>query len=84
MTKKEAIKRIQDHMIVHKIYEPKAIYITEALEMAVKALKESEKKRGKWVRDEFGSKCGICNLYAYNFDKSWESPYCPNCGAYMT
>lgn len=44
MTKKEAIKRIQDHMIIHKSYESRAIYITEALEMAIKALEESEKR----------------------------------------
>lgn len=44
MTKEEAIKRIQNHMIIHKMYEPEAIYITKALEMAVKVLKESEKK----------------------------------------
>ena len=44
MTKEEAIRRIQDHMIIHKSHESRAIYITEALEMAIKALKESEKK----------------------------------------
>ena len=42
-------------------------------------------RHGKWIRDEFGSKCGHCGLYAYRdkFDKPWESPYCPNCGADM-
>ena len=42
-------------------------------------------RNGKWIRDEFGSKCGHCGLYAYRdkFDKPWESPYCPNCGARM-
>lgn len=40
---------------------------------------------GRWIRDEFGSKCGACCLYAYRdkFDQPWESPYCPNCGADM-
>lgn len=40
---------------------------------------------GRWIRDEFGTKCGACNLYAYRdkFDQPWESPYCPNCGADM-
>lgn len=40
---------------------------------------------GKWIQDEFGSKCGSCGLYAYRdkFDQPWESPYCPNCGAKM-
>ena len=38
---------------------------------------------GEWIRDEFGSKCGVCGLYAYRdkFDQPWESPYCPNCGS---
>lgn len=42
-------------------------------------------RRGRWVKDEFGSRCGACGLYAYRdkFDKPWESPYCPNCGARM-
>lgn len=38
---------------------------------------------GRWIRDEFGTKCGACGLYAYRdkFDQPWESPYCPNCGS---
>ncbi len=42
-------------------------------------------RHGKWVHDEFGSKCEHCGLYAYRdkFNKPWESPYCPNCGASM-
>ena len=42
-------------------------------------------KHSKWIRDEFGARCGVCGLYAYRdkFDQPWESPYCPNCGADM-
>ena len=42
-------------------------------------------RHGRWIGDEFGSRCGVCGLYAYRdkFDKPWESPYCPNCGAKM-
>lgn len=38
---------------------------------------------GRWIRDEFGTKCGVCGLYAYRdkFGQPWESPYCPNCGS---
>ena len=32
MTREEAIARIKDHKIVHKMNEPRAIYISEALE----------------------------------------------------
>ena len=44
-----------------------------------------EREKGKWVRDEFGSKCSSCGLYAYRdkFGSPWESNYCPNCGAEM-
>lgn len=44
-----------------------------------------KRKTGRWIRDEFGSRCGSCGLYAYRdkFDRPWESPYCPNCGARM-
>jgi hypothetical protein len=42
-------------------------------------------RHGRWIRDEFGTRCGACGLYAYRdkFDQPWESPYCPNCGAKM-
>lgn len=38
ITIEEAIARIKDHEIVHKMSEPRAIYISEALDMAIKAL----------------------------------------------
>ena len=42
-------------------------------------------RHGRWIRDEFGTWCSVCGLYAYRdkFDQPWESPYCPNCGAKM-
>ena len=40
MTNKEAIARIKDHMIIHEIKEPRAIYISEALKKAIKALEQ--------------------------------------------
>lgn len=42
-------------------------------------------KRGKWIRDEFGSRCKCCGLYAYRYEngRPWESDYCPYCGADM-
>jgi rubrerythrin len=40
MTDEEAIARIRDHMIIHKMDEPRAIYISEALEKAIKALEQ--------------------------------------------
>ena len=40
MTREEAIARIRNHKIVHKMNEPRAIYISEALDMAIEALEQ--------------------------------------------
>ena len=42
MTNQEAIDRILDHMVVHKMAEKHAVKITEALRMAMNALKEKQ------------------------------------------
>ena len=44
MTREEAIARIKDHKIIHKRNEPRAIYISEALDMAIKALEYDDVK----------------------------------------
>ena len=41
MTREEAIARIKDHKIAHKMNEPRAIYISEALDMAIEALEQA-------------------------------------------
>ena len=40
MTAQEAIERIEEHIIIHHHTEPQAIYITEALQMALYALEK--------------------------------------------
>lgn len=45
MTENEAIERIKDHMEIHKLNEPRSIYITVALSMAISALKEIQQYR---------------------------------------
>lgn len=55
---------------------------------AWKAKKEQDAevvRHDRWIRDEFGVRCGACGLYAYRdkFDQPWKSPYCPHCGAKM-
>lgn len=42
MTNQEAIERIERHIIIHGAKEPHAVYITEALNMAIEALKAQE------------------------------------------
>ena len=44
MTNEEAIARIREHKIIHKMNEPRAIYISEALDMAIKALEQT-----RWI-----------------------------------
>jgi rubrerythrin len=90
MTREQAIGRIKNHMAIHKMKEPRAIYITEALNMAIEAL-EQQRPKGHWINinknkdgqcDDYGnpyvkcSECGICN-------GTDESNFCPNCGADM-
>ena len=38
MTREEAIARIQEHMIAHKMEEPRSVLISVALNMAIEAL----------------------------------------------
>ena len=45
MTENEAISRSKDHMEIHRLKEPRAIYITVALSMAITALKEIQQYR---------------------------------------
>lgn len=45
MTREEAIARIKEHMVIHKSEEPRAIHITDALEMAIKALEQEP----RWI-----------------------------------
>lgn len=67
MTENEAISRIKDHMEIHRLKEPRAIYITVALSMAITALKEIQLyKDGKLClvpEDVYSKQC--CELDAY-------------------
>lgn len=87
MTRQEAIARIKRHKVVHKLYEPRATYISEAFDMAIEAL-EREPKRGKWLDDNnsFNSFYANCSECGYQMDKHAERGYhnyCPYCGARM-
>ena len=42
MTNEEAIARIREHQVIHRLKEPRAVYITKALDMAIKALETQE------------------------------------------
>jgi hypothetical protein len=77
MTNKEAIRRIKDHMRIHKMKEPRAIYITQALELAIKALEERPTGKWIWFKDGYYKcdKCGEVERAKKNF--------CSKCGADM-
>lgn len=49
-----------------------------------KAMKKQE-KAGKWLDDEFGSKCSCCGIHTHldKFDKPMKFMYCSMCGAKM-
>lgn len=87
MIREEAIARIKDHKIVHKMNEPRAIYISEALDMAIEAL-EQEPKTGHWIiyKDcEGKTRQCTCDQCGYKTGKyTWHNPnFCANCGARM-
>lgn len=70
MTSKEAISRIKHHMEIHKLSEPNAIYITEALNMAMQALEKHIPKKPKREPEPFPK----------HFDKGVYGFHCPVCG----
>ena len=43
MTIDEAIRRINEHNYIHQQKEPRAVYITEALDMAVETMRKYQK-----------------------------------------
>lgn len=49
MKKEEAIQRIHDHKIIHHLKEPRAIKISEALDMAIDALQFQDIYNEKWT-----------------------------------
>ena len=62
MTIDEAIARIREHIAIHKTKEPRAVFISKALNMAIHAL-EMQKKLAEF------SGMDICNLVEdYNYD----------------
>lgn len=71
MNNEEAIKRIREHMIIHAEKEPRAIYITEALQMAIKAL-------GKDIPKE-----PVQTHTRYGHGNEYNDYYCPNCDGFL-
>ena len=74
MTREEAIARIKDHMVVHKMNEPRAILISEALDMAIEALKaEPSVTPAISTSEDAVSREAVIN--AINANSVWENEY---------
>lgn len=84
MTEKEAISRIKDHMEIHRLKEPRAIYITIALSMAITALKEIQQYREigtlEECREAVEKQKPKKRIYPKTaLERYYHSPECPNC-----
>lgn len=86
MTNREAIKILKierDHMTPTLFAER-----IEAIDMAISALQEPERKTGKWInhRNDNGhniADCSECGETLQWFDDDIKPNFCPNCGAKM-
>lgn len=56
MTNEEAIRRIIEHMDIHKMNEPRVIKISMALQMSIYSLEKQIPKKVKY--DEYGREEG--------------------------
>lgn len=85
MTKEEAVARIKDHIGIHRYHERNAVKIFEALDMAIKALEQSERKKGEWIK--FNNSCTIqcdqCGQEMTSLCDIQLPNYCLNCGTNM-
>lgn len=81
MNAQEALTRIKEHRDIHFHNELNAIYITEALDMAIEALeKQIPKKPIKAKEHIMYSMCYICPNCQKNFSGTGIASYCYHCG----
>ena len=83
MTENEAISRIKDHMEIHRLKEPRAIYITVALSMAITALKEIQQYREIGTVEECREAVEKQKPKRPIKDK-WKHDCCPSCGWFVS
>ena len=85
MDYQEAIKRIEDHMRVHRLREPQAHYINKAFDLAITAMKIQIPQRVV-ITDWSPSQCPKCDyeLSEFQGDGYYSHPdflkMCPECG----
>jgi hypothetical protein len=82
MTKEEAIKRIKDHIQVHKIGDYPHIYLRESLDMAIEALEKQIPKQP--IEDGYYDEpcvCPNCGSTVINeADNDYNFDHCYYCG----
>ena len=85
MTREEAAHKLGD--LALRLTDDLYDSYVEPLAMALKALQEPERKKGKWINPsqnpEFANKdffndCSLCGFTTMD-----ETNFCPNCGALM-
>ena len=84
MTYYEAAQRIHEHNMIHSRKEPNAVYITEALRMAIFALNRQEPRKPVHIHEEYPE-----HLWKRNSDVTIDTsamdsgfhngPYCTRC-----
>lgn len=85
MTYQEAIERIKIHNEHHSQQERFAIYITEALNMAIEALEKQIPKEPLNIEEtkyKVSYKCPVCGTVHVNgwCGTNWKLPFCSICG----
>lgn len=82
MTREEVIESLENIKYINAYHRCREGI---AIDKAIEALQEPERKKGRW---ENGEPCPICgedrfkDLYA-DIWADWQPPFCPNCGADM-
>lgn len=84
MNREEAIKRIRDFGLYHAIEDlPRSTKTVEAFKMAIQALEEPERKKGKWIENleylPITYTCPFCGHEIW-YDAT---NFCDQCGADM-
>lgn len=87
MTREEAVGVIERLPVMSYMKKnEKQTIITTALDMAIEALQEQKRKKGKWTNGE--PECPVCGEDKFkdldaDIWADWKPPFCPNCGADM-
>jgi hypothetical protein len=88
MTRSKAIEHLKN-IVIYSFQDGYTDEARQAIDMAIKALEEPERKKGKWTIDEelrtcYCSNCLGENAYAYDWNvRRFTDSFCPNCGADM-